>query len=213
MFYCQSKYLLFCLNWTIKILWQRWSQDPWWYWIPDDTQWFLWYSSFIKKFTESHTQLHHSLYKSSFSGIVSPHIGGKTIGGLRCGSEDCLLCLTEDKEEGRCRKTNLVYKTTCNTCTSLGSRCEYWGETSRSSYLRGPEHLKYFTNKTEQSNMFKHIQARNLQFNLQDPENRKAENLFKMKIQRRYRTAMEHQLSEAILITKAVGLDSDYSRN
>ena len=87
--------------------------------------------------------------------------------GQDCGREGCLLCKSR-KEEGRkdkqdCRKRNLVYKTTCQTCkerkeAEIDDKYKdedkkkieerkrnmkmyvYIGETNRSAYERGREH-------------------------------------------------------------------------
>ena len=53
-------------------------------------------------------------------------------GEEKCDRQDCLLCLTTDKEKGVCRKTNRVYCNSCTTCSKEGGRCQYWGETARS---------------------------------------------------------------------------------
>ena len=58
----------------------------------------------------------------------------------------CLLCKSR-KEEGRkekqdCKKTNLVYDTSCQTCNERNIVKVYEGETGRSARLRGAEHLK-----------------------------------------------------------------------
>ena len=129
-------------------------------------------------------------------------------GDEKCGRETCLMCLTDEKEFGRCRKENLVYKISCKTCAREGKGCNYWGESSRSGFLRGAEHYKDFRDNKESSHMRDHIQAAYPELDLQPQNNSRAEDLFRMVLHRRYKTAMDRQLGEAINIAAAGGPDS-----
>ena len=74
--------------------------------------------------------------------------------GLPCGREKCLSC-RDEKTAGKCRKRNITYMMTCDSCyrkegkeevTDTGvakaqETATYVGETYRSSYERGKEHL------------------------------------------------------------------------
>ena len=87
-----------------------------------------------------------------------------------CGSTDCLICwskgwigeeaekmtaakmegtqtpYTVTKEDtkalGSCTKEGANYENDCITCRTQGKIRRYYGETSRSTYQRGKEHLK-----------------------------------------------------------------------
>ena len=56
--------------------------------------------------------------------------------------------------------------------------------------------------------MARHLAYIHREVNTDYPTERIAENFFKMSIHRRYRWAMDHQLSEAIKIAKAGGVGS-----
>ena len=74
--------------------------------------------------------------------------------GLPCAWEKCLSC-RDEKTAGKCRKRNITYMMTCDSCyrkegkeevTDTGvaedqETAAYVGETYRSSYERGKEHL------------------------------------------------------------------------
>ena len=47
------------------------------------------------------------------------------VGDEKCEEEGCLICLTQEKEGGTCRKPNVVYKISCNTCKTKGEECNY----------------------------------------------------------------------------------------
>ena len=120
-------------------------------------------------------------------------------GDEMCDRPDCLLCLTTDKERGTCRKTNLVYCISCNTCSKEGRRCQYWGETACSRYQRGAEHRGDLESKRDTGHIFKHLMERHPTVDLTD---KKAEDLFSMKVHKRYTSAMDCQLGEALCITR-----------
>ena len=104
------------------------------------------------------------------------------MGDVKCERNDCLLCLTQEKERGRCRKRGVVYKITCNECKNEGKECQYLGETARSTYLRCSEHYKDFQNKSEGSHMVRHMLEKHPDTKI---EHQKPENLFKMDIKLR----------------------------
>ena len=84
--------------------------------------------------------------------------------GLPCGRERCLSCRNE-KTAGQCRRRNITYMMTCDTCnreerkeevTDTGvveaqETAAYVGETYRSSYERGREHLASYKARAETS--------------------------------------------------------------
>ena len=126
-----------------------------------------------------------------------------------CGREECLMCASSEKDIGRCRKTNIVYKITCRLCREKGKKMEYWGESSRSGYLRGKEHKKALEQLSDSSHMARHMKAAHPDTDLGDESSRRAETWFTMELHEQHTTAMDRQLSEAMAIAKAGGMDSD----
>ena len=67
----------------------------------------------------------------------------------RCAKVDCLVCRTDGK--GSCRSTGVTYELVCQACCN-----KYIGETSRSAYTRGREHLNALERREESSVMWRH---------------------------------------------------------
>ena len=77
----------------------------------------------------------------------------------------------------------------------------YWGETARSAKLRGGEHWSDFRTEKESSHMRQHLREKHPETDQSGP----AETYFEMEIHRRYQTALERQLGEALCISRAGG--------
>ena len=77
-----------------------------------------------------------------------------------CGRFDCFVCSSEGK--GSCRSVGINYNIYCCDCEELQLDDEklYHGQSSRTSYLRGTEHLTDFQHKREKSIMWKHCQSK-----------------------------------------------------
>ena len=78
-------------------------------------------------------------------------------GNMKCERERCLSC--EHSKEGKggaCKRENVVYKIVCLECEKGGTKAEYWGETSRTGYERGEEHLSGLESKYEKNSLWKH---------------------------------------------------------
>jgi hypothetical protein len=69
--------------------------------------------------------------------------------GMPCSREHCFAC--QGEKGGECRRKNVGYKITCQTC-----KAEYHGETSRTMYCRGEEHLKALDRKSSDSVLWAH---------------------------------------------------------
>ena len=67
----------------------------------------------------------------------------------QCNNTDCLICSTGRK--GFCRSTGVTYELFCQIC-----RHKYIGETSRSAYTRGKEHLRAPEQCEESSVLWRH---------------------------------------------------------
>ena len=74
---------------------------------------------------------------------------------LGCQGGDCLACKEERGKGGACRKSNVLYKISCNLCPEDG-RSAYVGETARNLYTRGREHVRNYGKRNGESFMAKH---------------------------------------------------------
>ena len=130
------------------------------------------------------------------------------VGDPLCQRPECLACTTSDKDRGRCRLSNLVYKTECKLCTRDGVKAQYWGETAGDAYLRSSEHSEDLL-KLRGGHMEKHLRDKHPAVDIEDPQERKAENLFSFKVHKKYKNAMDRQLGEAIMIARNGGMESE----
>ena len=71
-----------------------------------------------------------------------------------CGRQDCFICGSGNP--GGCQKEGSVYSITCQECKSRGILASYWGEASRSGYLRGLDHQSLLKRKDDSSPLWKH---------------------------------------------------------
>ena len=71
----------------------------------------------------------------------------------QCEREDCPVCSTGGK--GPCDGEGVTYEIKCVQCNSV-----YVGETARSAYTRGKEHVKSLNNKEERSALWKHCKEK-----------------------------------------------------
>ena len=76
-------------------------------------------------------------------------------GNMPCEREDCWACCDE-RSMGQCRYEGVTYSITCLGCLSQGIKAEYSGESSRSLYQRGAEHLRDLKARAEESPLWKH---------------------------------------------------------
>ena len=75
-----------------------------------------------------------------------------------CERPDCMMC-TFEPSKGKCWGSNAVYKIECTRapCTNEGGTlATYIGETCRSYYTRGSQHLNLYKNKKDNSRLWKH---------------------------------------------------------
>ena len=140
--------------------------------------------------------------------------------GLDCQRENCLLCFTKSETEKlktqECTKRNIVYETRCRTCEDKEkSRIEeleldekskneelknlkifkYVGETSRSAFERGWEHLNDMATLNKNSHMLKHVI-------MNHPGEDMANVKFGMKVLKFCQTSFERQVLKAVTIRK-----------
>ena len=126
--------------------------------------------------------------------------------GQDCGRQDCVLCRIPENRKS-CNRRNLVYRATCTLCedqrkadleeaaergeeegfVSRRKVAEYIGESGRSIYRRGKEHLELWSREEETSFMMKHL--------VQHHSSRPKEDLrFRFEVIKFFRTAFERQI-------------------
>ena len=117
--------------------------------------------------------------------------------GQDCGRPDCLVCGEGEAGGGDCRRRNITYVTTCINCVKIRKEdntakepARYIGESARSGYERGREHLDDYLHRREDSHMAKHSML----------EHPGEEVTFKMKVLAKHKSAFERQVTEAVLI-------------
>ena len=121
--------------------------------------------------------------------------------GLReeenCGRDNCFVHSTGGR--GNCNRENIVYKGQCLTCNDKGRTSVYIGESGRSAYVRGKQHLDAVKDhRRNQSNAFaRHIKEHH--------NNR--ETKFKMEVITGNRTSLERQVREGVEIMRANNAD------
>ena len=110
----------------------------------------------------------------------------------KCPPEDkCLVCKSS-KEDNNCKVANVGYRISCKLCKERNKTRAYEGETGRTAYIRGKEHLKDLETKKEKSVMYKHVVA--------EHEEEKENVTFEMKIVGRFRDPMSRIIDESIRI-------------
>ena len=142
--------------------------------------------------------------------------------GQDCKREGCLLCKTK-RDEGLtnsqdCKKRNCIYETTCLTCRDRqdaaieekfreegperieaekrkASRYIYVGESNRSAFERGKEHINDIGGCKPSSHMLRHLIL------VHEEEEESWKNIkFGMRILKSTRSAFERQIGESVLI-------------
>ena len=115
----------------------------------------------------------------------NPHSGEK------CGRTFCLVCNGGEEGGGDCRWRSVTYQTTCLSCLETGRKVRYYGESSRTAFERGVEHVADFISEAEESHMNKHQVAAH-----QGQDRVK----FSMKVVQKHMSAFKRQVNEAVLI-------------
>ena len=72
--------------------------------------------------------------------------------GRPCNKESCFPCKNE--KGGDCRRRNVGYRIICQACNA-----EYHGETSRTMFCRGEEHLKALNSRAKESVLWAHCES------------------------------------------------------
>ena len=75
------------------------------------------------------------------------------------GKGDCMVCCGAQKKEGKptpCRQESICYYMSCDRCKAVEVEALYYGESARTCYLRGKEHLRGQASKGEENPLWKH---------------------------------------------------------
>ena len=104
-----------------------------------------------------------------------------------CQREKCYLCRTQP---GKCTTQGIVYFFDCIECKVQGKQSRYYGESARTSYDRGAEHLNAVINMDPASPLVEH--------HLEMHQDR--EPSFEMKVHSQHRSALQRQATEGYLI-------------
>ena len=104
-----------------------------------------------------------------------------------CSRPGCKPCKSKP---GSCLKHNVTYSITCNTCLENGTKRVYWGETSRSWWDRCLEHETALRTGNTKYAIVKH----------QLMEHADVLPNFSYKVDKTWKTALERQVGESILI-------------
>ena len=108
-----------------------------------------------------------------------------------CGrGEECFPCKSQPGRDGKCQKEGIVYKITCEECKMRGICAEYVGESSRTGYLRGGEHMDDLRNRSKKSPLWKHCAE----------HHEREEVKFSMKVIASHRTPLTRQVQESVEI-------------
>ena len=137
--------------------------------------------------------------------------------GSDCSRENCLLCITKQKTgkhmNQECTKRNVVYETWCMTCQEKEEKMimeeykeeewkermkkmkivKYIGESSRSCFERGWEHLNDMASLKSTSHMLRHLVTCHEDADFSDIQ-------FGMKVAKFTRSSFDRQILEAVLI-------------
>ena len=106
-----------------------------------------------------------------------------------CGrGEECFPC--RSGKAGRCQQEGVVYRIKCQECAGRGVSTEYLGETSRTGFLRGGEHLDDLRCRRNKSPLWKHCMD----------QHEGKEVGFSMEILRRHKSPLTRQIHESVAI-------------
>ena len=132
--------------------------------------------------------------------------GGKTLGHQLCkpnlwvpgdcGRDGCVPCKSGDAKSD-CFKTNILYENTCLACLSKSRTRVYVGESNRSAFQRGGEHMRDFLSEKIDSHMHKHSELEHHD-DITKPK-------FQFRTVRTFRSALARQVAEAVRIRRRGG--------
>ena len=109
-----------------------------------------------------------------------------------CSREDCFPCQHGGGTGGDCQSEGVTYAISCLECKKNNVEVEYIGETARTIYDRGEEHLSDLINEVKGKPLWEHI--------VEKHESRYEIGWFKIRLLMKHRTALQRQIREALKI-------------
>ena len=105
---------------------------------------------------------------------------------IGCVELDCLVCTNGRGEGGDCQRPNVGYKIKCLDCPN---NVLYIGETSKSGYLRGLDHVKNYRGKKQDCPLWRHAAAEH---------DGRMDVKFAKKVVRKFRDPLTRQCNESV---------------
>ena len=124
--------------------------------------------------------------------------------GTGCSRSNCLQCQHGGGEGGECQGESVLYEITCLKCKEIKKITSYVGETSRTGHARGDNHVQDLLHRREGKPLWEHSQEEH--GGLLQTED------WKMVVIKRYRTALQRQIGEALEIERK-GITNDLLLN
>ena len=109
-----------------------------------------------------------------------------------CGRHNCFVCGSGNP--GGCQKEGILYSITCQECRSRGILACYWGEASRSGFLRGLDHQSLLRSKDDSSPLWKHSV---------EHHNAREDVVYSMKVERSWESPLNRQVDESTAIERS----------
>ena len=131
--------------------------------------------------------------KAKYLEELGPTVGSKLLkkepDPQPCGRQNCLPCRTKP---GVCQRQSCIYKLVCNICKkeSREKPAVYIGESARTPFDRGYEHLKLMEREDKESPAVEHTQE----------EHPGQETSFSMEVSNFPRTTLQRQAMEGHFI-------------
>ena len=92
-------------------------------------------------------------YVESLGSKISQILCNKNPWKEHCGRVDCFPCMSKG---GTCMTQNITYKISCQLCAEEGRASHYIGESARTAYDRGGDHLKALNSRNETNPLVEH---------------------------------------------------------
>ena len=117
---------------------------------------------------------------------------------INCKRENCLLCQdSKGGSEGACWRSNITYNIDCQKCSKDNVSSTYIGESAKSAFSRGENHLQGLRKQDPNNVLWEHALSQHNGEKL-DKED------FKMKVIGQFRTGLPSQISEAVQISQKI---------
>ena len=144
----------------------------------------------------------YSVYLVESSGTPISRLFSLDLSSGRCHRADCIVCELHSRSfSSKCKRNSIVYESQCQLCLKSNSnKGLYVGESGRTLYERSLEHLYDAAEQKSSSHIFKH-------WALEHPDE-EHQPIFKFKVVRQHRTALDRQLHEAVRIVSYGSLNS-----